>query len=258
MLFCFVLFTPPPPSLLSSCSIYSACEVIFFRGNPIGLKNWCHHAVSPSAPRPSPLQSVFNSSCHFCRVSFQWCTVFPSESERHGACPCPEMLGSSVMWWVYIFKKKITPIVWIMSIIVILNFAVDDDYIYIFFSSAVHCYENHSVFIVGFCFYEYAVCVLHVVLRHFRENKRSLSWWFKKRKYIYIICLIPTVLSKWYPLGLTYSLPVKVAVIESRHGTTHCLNTVDHSRGSQETHPVTKYGPRSRPLRKKLFRPRQA
>lgn len=65
-----------------------------------------------------------------------------------------------------------------MSVIVILKFAVDDDddYIYIlfFFSSAVHCYENHSVFIVGFHFYGYAVCVLHVVLKHFRENENPL------------------------------------------------------------------------------------
>lgn len=45
--------------------------------------------------------------------------------------------------------------------------------IYIFFSSAVHCYENHC-FLVGFHFNGY-VCVLHVVLKHFRENKRSLS-----------------------------------------------------------------------------------
>lgn len=46
--------------------------------------------------------------------------------------------------------------------------------------------------------------------------------------------LIPTVFSSWYPLGLTPP-PVKVAVIESRHGTTHCLNTVDHSRWNHET-----------------------
>lgn len=61
-----------------------------------------------------------------------------------------------------------------MSIIVILNFAVDDDYIYFFqFSSAL--LQKPFSFIVGFHFYGYAVCVLHVVLKHFREIKRSPS-----------------------------------------------------------------------------------
>lgn len=122
-----------------------------------------------------------------------------------------------------------------MSIIVILNFAVDDDdYIYFFqFSSAL--LQKPFRFIVGFLFYGYAVCVLHVVLKHFREIKKSLS---PKFSFFFFICLIPTVFSSQCPLGLTYSVPVKVAVIESRHGTTHCLNTVDHSKWSQETNPV--------------------
>lgn len=77
------------------------------------------------------------------------------------------------------------------------------------------------------------------------------------------ICLIPPpFLSNWYPVGLTYSLPIIVAVSEICHGTTHCLNTVDHSRWSQETHTQPKgkkkIGPHSRPLRKKLLTPQQA
>lgn len=127
MLFCFS-FDPPS---LSSCSIYSACEEIF-KG-----KYYC----PPPLPYPPP-SSVFNPSCHFCRGQFPVMYSFPLRVyERHGACLCPEMVGSSVMWWVYIFKK-ITPIVRIMSIIVILNFCCWWWWLYIFFSSAVHCYET--------------------------------------------------------------------------------------------------------------------
>lgn len=98
-------------------------------------------------------------------------------------------------------------------------------YIYIFLQFSSALLWQPFCFIVGFHFYGYSFCVLHVVLKHFREN--------------------PTVLSSWYPLGLTYSFPVKVAVIENRHGTTHCLNTVDQSRWSQETHPVEKNRPQA-------------
>lgn len=64
-----------------------------------------------------------------------------------------------------------------MSIIVILNFFAvdddddDDDYIYIFFS--VHqCTVMKTVL---FYFNGYAVCVLHVVLKHFRDREIPLS-----------------------------------------------------------------------------------
>lgn len=132
-----------------------------------------------------------------------------------------------------------------MSIIVILNFFCCCWwwwwwwlYIYIFFS--VHqCTVMKTVL---FYFNGYAVCVLHVVLKHFRDREIPLSpqapifiiFFFLKE-----ICLIPPpFLSNWYPVGLTYSLPIIVAVREICHGTTHCLNTVDHSRWSQETHPA--------------------
>lgn len=136
----------PPPSSLSSCSIYSACEVIFYGG-----------VLLPPLPDRTllflPLKVFSTRVAIFVVVSFQWCTVsLPLRVyERHGACPCPEKLGSSVMWWVYIFKNKITPIVWIMSIIVILNFCCWW-WLYIYFSvQQCTVNENHS-FIVGFHF----------------------------------------------------------------------------------------------------------
>lgn len=120
-----------------------------------------------------------------------------------------------------------------MSIIVILNFAVDDDYIYF---SVQQCTvnENHC-FIVGFHFYGYAVCVLHVVLKHFRENKRTILFFFFSPP------PPPTCSFQLISCGPYFnSLPLSVAVVESRHGTTHCLNTVDRRKWSQETHPDEK------------------
>lgn len=104
------LFKPP-------CHCQAALSIVhvsFFRGNTIGLKNLCHLAVSPLLPGPSPplppslLLRVFSTRVAiFVVVNFQWCTVFPLRVyERHGACLCPEMLGSSVMWWVYIFENN--------------------------------------------------------------------------------------------------------------------------------------------------------
>lgn len=179
--------------------------------------------------------------------------------ERHGACLCPEMLGSSVMWWVYIFK--ITPIVRIMSIIVILNFAVDDDYIYFF--SVQQCTVMKTILFYCRISFLWICCLCSTCCTETFQRKQEIPLLLSFLFFFFffpslLICLLPTVLSSWYPLGLTYSLPVKVAVIESRHGTTHCLNTVDHSRWSQETHPVEKNGPPSRPLCEKLLTPRQA
>lgn len=117
------------------------------------------------------------------------------------------------MWRVYIFK--ITPIVWIMNLI--LNFALDDDYINILFSRS----EVHCLWKTCFCCkisLLWLFFVLHVVLRHFRENDPPIP-----------IALLLLSAPTDSPLGLNMSL-FKVAVRERRHGTTHCLNTVDHSR----------------------------
>lgn len=84
-----------------------------------------------------------------------------------------------------------------MSIIVILNFAVDDDD-YIYFSVQRCTVMKPFCFIVGFHFYGYAVCVLHVVLKHFRENKRSLSPFF-----LFKIRLIPLLL---FPADILWAL----------------------------------------------------
>ena len=137
-----------------------------------------------------------------------------------------------------------------MSIIVILNFCCWWWWLYIYFSvQQCTVMKKPFCFIVGFHFYGYAVCVLHVVLKHFGEKTWDPSpgdLFFFLSFFLFFFFfnrLIPTVFSSWYPLGLTSSLPVKIAVIESRHGTTHCLNTVDHSRWSQETHPVEKNRP---------------
>lgn len=211
----------------------------FFEGKYYWLKEFvssCCFLCSLTFPL---LSECFQQSCHFCRGQFPVMYSFPLRVyERHGACLCPEMLGSSVLWWVYIFKNNPhssdyehnSDLKFLLLMMII--------YIYFFqFSSAL--FWKPFCFLVGFHFYGYAVCVLHVVLKHFRENKRSLPWWYTVF-FFFFSCFIPTVFSSWYPLGLTPP-PVKVAVIESRHGTTHCLNTVDHSRwSSQETHPVEK------------------
>lgn len=74
--------------------------------------------------------------------------------------------------------------------------------------------------IVGFHFNGFSFCVLHVVLKHFRVTLPSS----------------PAEIL-WALLSSSSSFPVKVAVIENRHGTTHCLNTVDHRKRSREDAP---------------------
>lgn len=198
----------------------------------------------PSAPRPSPSspQECFQPELPFLSWSVSSDVQFSPQSLW-------ETWSMSVSWDARLLCH-------VMSIYFLKNNPHSSDYehnsnlkflllmmiIYIFFQFSSALLWKPFCFIVGFHFYGYAVCVLHVVLKHFRENKRSLSFLIF---FSFLICLIPTVLSSWYPLGLTYSLPVNVAVIESRHGTTHCLNTVDHSRWSQETHPVEKNRPQS-------------
>lgn len=61
----------------------------------------------PNPPPPSPNPRVFQPKLPFCRGQFPVMYSFPLRVyERHGVCLCPEMLGSSVMWWVYIFKNN--------------------------------------------------------------------------------------------------------------------------------------------------------
>lgn len=133
-----------------------------------------------------------------------------------------------------------------MSIIVILNFAVDDDYIYFF--SVQQCTVMKTILFYCRISFLWICCLCSTCCTETFQRKQEipLLWYFSFFSLFFFFllssCLIPTLLSSWYPLGLTYSLPVNVAVIESRHGTTHCLNTVDHSRWSQETHPVEKNG----------------
>lgn len=87
---------------LSSCFIYIACEVIF-RGNTSGFKNG-QLAVSLCFLVFSPFR-VFSPSCHFCCGKFPVMYSFPLRVyKRHGTCP--EILGSPVMWWIYIFKNN--------------------------------------------------------------------------------------------------------------------------------------------------------
>lgn len=99
----------------------------------------------------------------------------------------------------------------------ILNFALDDDYINIFFFQV-----RSALLWKTYCFccrisLLWLFFVQHVVLRHFKENDPPSS----------SFCLLSALTDS--PLGLNMSL-FKVAVIDRRHGTTHCLNTVDHSR----------------------------
>lgn len=134
---CSLAFYPPPPEIPSEC---------FFK---------------PELP-------------FFCRGQFPVMYSFPLRVyERHGACLCPEMLGSSVMWWVYIFKNN--PHSSDYEHNSNLKFLLLMMIIYIFFQFSSALLWKPFCFIVGFHFYGYAVCVLHVVLKHFRENKRSLS-----------------------------------------------------------------------------------
>lgn len=71
------------------------------------MSSCCFPSALPALPPPPSPQSVFNPSCHFCRGQFPVMYSFPLRVyERHGACLCPEMLGSSVMWWVYIFENN--------------------------------------------------------------------------------------------------------------------------------------------------------
>lgn len=107
----------------------------------------------------------------------------------------------------------------------ILNFALDDDYINIFFSrSEVHCLWKTCCFCCRISLL-WLFFVLHVVLRHFRENDPPLPP--PQNPHCSSFCLLSAPTDS--PLGLNMSL-FKVAVLERRHGTTHCLNTVDLSR----------------------------
>lgn len=196
-----------------------------FRENTIGFKNLCH-CCFPSATWPflsPPSLECFQPKLPLLSWSVPSDVQFSLRVyDWHGACLCPEMLGSSVMWWVYIFKNNphssdFEP----NSNLKFFAVDDDDDYMYFFFSSAVHCYENHYCRISFlWIFFLCSTCCT--------ETFRSK---------------IPTLSSPaeilWALLSY-YSFPIKVAVIENRHGTTHCLNTVDHRRWSQETHPVEK------------------
>lgn len=83
----------------------------------------------------------------------------------HGACLCPEMLGSSVMWWVYIFKNNPHSSDFEPNSNLKFFAVDDDDYMFCFFS-VQQCTVMRTI-IVGFHFYGYSFCVLHVVLKHF-------------------------------------------------------------------------------------------
>lgn len=128
-----------------------------------------------------------------------------------------------------------------MSIIVILNFAVDDDD-YIYFS-VQQCTVMKTILFYCRISFLWICCLCSTCCTETFQRKQEIPFPTSYFFFFLRICLIPLVLSSWYPVGLTYSLPVTVAVIESRHGTTHCLNTVDHSRWRQETHLAEKNGP---------------
>lgn len=112
--------------------------------------------------------------------------------------------------------------------------------IYIFFFSVQQCTVMKTILFYCRISFLWICCLCSTCCTETFQRNQEIPLLFFCFVLFLLICLFPTVLSIWYPLGLTYSLPVKVAVIESRHGTTHCLNTVDHSRWSQETHPVEK------------------
>lgn len=156
----------------------------------------------PPAPWPSPLSECFSPSCHFCRAQFPVMYSSPLRFyDWHGACLCPEMIGSSVMWWVYIFK----------------NNPHSSDYepnsnlkfccwwwLYIYFSVQKCTVMETIVLIVGFHFFGY-FCVLHVVLKHFRENEPPPH---THTGFIFCIVFFPPPslcfpnFSNWYPLAL--------------------------------------------------------
>lgn len=89
----------------------------------------CPH---PSYPSPTSPSQVFSARVAiFVVVSFQWCTVFSPQSLRATWSMSVSWNGRLLCHVMSIyFLKRITPIVWIMSLMVILNLAVDDDYIY--------------------------------------------------------------------------------------------------------------------------------
>lgn len=175
----------------------------------------------------------------FVVVSFQWCTVFPSESmtdmEHVGVPRCWAPLSCDE--YIFLINNPHSLDYEHNSNLKFLLFDDDDDdYISIFlFSSSVHCYENHCFILMDM------LSVFYMLYWNISEIKRSL---FHPAPfpppYLKIRLIPPPLPSSWYPVGLTYSLPITVAVRKIRHGTTHCLNTVDHSRWSQETHPAKK------------------
>lgn len=112
-------------------------------------------------------------------------------------------------------------------------------YIFFQFSSALLW---KTILFVGFHFYVYSM--FYMLYWNISEKKTTPP--SPSQLSLPPPFLISTVLSSWCPLGLTFSLPVKVAAIENRHGTTHCLNTVDHSRWSQKKRPAEKKGPQCR------------
>lgn len=138
----------------------------------------CYLAFPPALP-----WSVFNLNLPLLSWSVPSDVQFSLRVyDWHGACLCPEMLGSSVMWWVYIFKNNPHSSDFEPNSNLKFFAVDDDDYMYFFFSSAVHCYENH------YC-------------------RISFLWIF----FLCSTCCTETfrsknthpILSSWNPLGLT-------------------------------------------------------
>lgn len=201
--------------------------------------------LAPPPPTPISMECFSTPNYHYCRGQFPVMYSFPLRVyDWHGACLCPEMLGSSVMWWVYIFKK-ITPstphssdyepnstLTFFFFFFLLLMMKMMMIICIIFFVLAHQCTVITTI-IVGFHFYGYSFCVLHVVLKHFRVSPPPPS--------PLLLCLPPPPAEiLWALLSSSSPFPVKVAIIENRHGTTHCLNTVDHRKWSRGDAPSCK------------------
>ena len=151
------------------------------------MSSCCFPLLPRPFPSPSPSPRVFsNPRCQFSFFFFffffffyfsVFCFFFfPLRVyERHGACLCPEMLGSSVMWWVYIFKNNphssdyehiSNPKILLLMMMII----------YIYFFSVQQCTVMKTILFYCriFICMDMLFCVLHVVLKHFRENEIPL------------------------------------------------------------------------------------
>ena len=149
------------------------------------MSSCCFPLLPRPSPSPSPPLSVFSNPFSLFSFFFffflSWSVssdvqFFPLRVyERHGACLCPEMLGSSVMWWVYIFKNNphssdyehiSNPKILLLMMMII----------YIYFFSVQQCTVMKTILFYCriFICMDMLFCVLHVVLKHFRENEIPL------------------------------------------------------------------------------------